>query len=64
MGDILCRRCGEPWDAYGVTHGDMTALEARRFRAGKGCPVCWKARARVAHEEDGVKARQTRKGGF
>lgn len=40
MSDILCRVCGEPWDAYGVHHGDMMAWEARLFKAGAGCPSC------------------------
>lgn len=40
MSDILCRVCSEPWDAYGVHHGDMMAWEARLFKAGAGCPSC------------------------
>ena len=40
MSDILCTVCGEPWDGYGVRHGDMTPAEARKFLAGQGCPSC------------------------
>ena len=40
MSDIYCAKCGEPWDAYGVRHGDMEPLEARKFLASKGCPCC------------------------
>lgn len=44
MSDIYCRKCGEPWDSYGITHsigdGDMTEAEAKRFRRGEGCPSC------------------------
>jgi len=40
VGDIYCRICGEPWDAYGVFHGDMTKEEAKLFLEGKGCPSC------------------------
>jgi hypothetical protein len=40
MSDILCSVCGEPWDAYGVHHGDMTTDEAERFLSGEGCPAC------------------------
>jgi len=40
MGDVHCAKCGEPWDAYGVRHGDMTPEEAKRFWAGEGCPCC------------------------
>jgi len=41
MGDIRCRVCGEPWDAYGVRHHeDMTPKEAKAFLMGLGCPCC------------------------
>ena len=35
MGDIYCAVCGEPWDAYGVYHGDMTEEEKENFLAGR-----------------------------
>ena len=38
--DVYCKKCGEPWDYYGVLHGDMTPEEARRFLRGEGCPCC------------------------
>lgn len=38
--DIICRKCGEPWDAYGARHGDMTPGEYRAFIRGDGCPCC------------------------
>ena len=37
--DLLCTRCGEPWDVYSLTD-DMTAEEATDFKAGRGCPCC------------------------
>lgn len=40
MGDLHCRVCGEPWDAYGVFNGDMTPEEKDRFLRGEGCPSC------------------------
>ncbi len=40
MSDIKCVKCGEPWDAYGVTHGDMLFWEAKLFKLGAGCPSC------------------------
>lgn len=40
MSDIRCVVCGEPWDAYGVNHGDMLKWEAKLFKAGAGCPCC------------------------
>ena len=39
--DVYCKRCGEPWDLYGVEHGDMDDDERRRFWAGEGCPSCY-----------------------
>lgn len=38
--DIKCVRCGEPWDSYGVDHGDMFQWEAKLFKLGAGCPSC------------------------
>ena len=35
--DILCTRCGEPWDAM---LDDLQQHEREDFRAGKGCPTC------------------------
>jgi hypothetical protein len=37
MSDILCVKCGEPWDAYEL---DMLPWEADLFRKGAGCPSC------------------------
>lgn len=38
--DIHCPICSEPWDRWGVTHGDMTPDEAVAFFRGEGCPAC------------------------
>lgn len=35
--DILCTRCGEPWDASLL---DLTKDERNVFLAGAGCPCC------------------------
>ena len=40
MPDMKCRVCYEPWDSYGVRHGDMALWESKLFLAGKGCPCC------------------------
>ena len=44
MGDIICVRCGEPWDAFGITYakgeGDMSPEEIKNFLEGRGCPSC------------------------
>jgi len=40
MADILCRVCGEWWDAWGANHGDMVYWEYDLFKAGKGCSSC------------------------
>ncbi len=39
--DVYCKRCGEPWDVYGVQHGDLTDEERQRFWKGEGCPACY-----------------------
>ncbi len=39
--DLYCKRCGEPWDFYGVMHGDLTDEERERFSKGEGCPACF-----------------------
>jgi hypothetical protein len=35
MGDLICVRCGEPWDSHGITYakgdGDLTLDEVKRF---------------------------------
>jgi len=40
MSDVRCAICSEPWDLYGVLHGDMEPWERDRFLAGEGCPSC------------------------
>jgi len=41
MGDIICRNCGEPWDADGARHGDdMSPSEYQMLIKGIGCPAC------------------------
>ena len=38
--DIKCIKCGEPWDVYGLNHGDVAAWEADSIKQGIGCPAC------------------------
>ena len=38
--DVYCKRCGEPFDLYGVNNDDMTPIERSRFWSGEGCPCC------------------------
>lgn len=40
MPDINCTVCNEPWDRYGLYHGDVTPGEAAAILSGKGCPSC------------------------
>ena len=40
MSDSLCSVCCEPWDSYGVKHGDIAPWEAKLFSEGAGCPSC------------------------
>ena len=37
--DILCIRCGEPWDVLGISD-EFTLTQKRHFYEGKGCPSC------------------------
>ena len=39
--DLLCQRCGEPWDIFYITD-EMTEEERKDFHAGRGCPSCCK----------------------
>lgn len=38
--DVYCKRCGEPWDLYGVQY-EMAAAERNHFWSGEGCPACY-----------------------
>gem|GEM_PF-1293719 len=44
MSDLICVRCGDSWEAYGITYakgeGDLTLAEVRQFLNGEGCPSC------------------------
>lgn len=40
MGDIICKICGEPWDMYGLRHGDVKPDVADKILDGVGCPYC------------------------
>lgn len=39
MGDVICAKCGEPYEYYHVMH-DMEPEERRRFLAREGCDAC------------------------
>lgn len=39
MGDMICKRCGEPWEAYEVRH-EFTKREKIDFYNGTQCPTC------------------------
>ena len=38
--DVKCVKCGEPWDLWGLNHGDVIAWQADMIKQGRGCPVC------------------------
>jgi hypothetical protein len=40
LEDVHCLVCGEPWNRYGIDHGDMAPEEAAAFHRGEGCPAC------------------------
>lgn len=39
MGDLVCPRCGEPWELFYIQE-EMTKEERSAFKSGKGCPSC------------------------
>lgn len=51
MGDVTCRRCGEPWDYYGARHGDMEEEEYKDLIAGRCCPCCKNKKVQQDEEE-------------
>ena len=43
MSDIICARCGEPWDSTGgihYSHSDLSASQYELLLEGRGCPCC------------------------
>ena len=38
--DVICAQCGEPWDYYGIHHGDIEPEEIKPFLKGECCPCC------------------------
>lgn len=56
--DIYCPRCGEPWEVYSVQH-DFDREEQRNFRAGKGCPSCFRKFKEKILKNPGEKAWKT-----
>ena len=44
MSDVICPKCGELWDSFGITYakgeGSLTVDEVARFLRGQGCPGC------------------------
>jgi len=43
VSQIICARCGEPWDSTGglhFTHSDLVEADYDRLLAGSGCLCC------------------------
>ena len=43
MSDIICARCGEPWDSTGGihhSHSDLNVIQYEVLLEGRGCPCC------------------------
>jgi hypothetical protein len=49
--DILCAKCGEPWDLYTVLHDDPENFE-RRGSLILACPSCNGKRPKMSHERE------------
>lgn len=39
MGDLFCKKCGEPWDV-GHVYEEMSEAEREILLKGEGCPSC------------------------
>jgi len=39
MGDVICARCGEPWEYYYVIH-EMGEFSRENLLHGRWCPSC------------------------
>lgn len=44
MGNVYCRKCGEIWDYYYVSH-EMSPADRSTFMKGLGCPKCLSRKA-------------------
>ena len=38
--DVICAQCGEPWEYYGIHHGDFEQEDIEPFLKGENCPCC------------------------
>ena len=38
--DVTCAQCGEPWEYYGIDHGDFEPEDIEPFLKGECCPCC------------------------
>jgi hypothetical protein len=38
--DVICAQCGEPWEYYGIHHGDFEQEDIEPFLKGESCPCC------------------------
>lgn len=38
--DVICAQCGEPWEYYGIFHGDFEEEDIDPFLRGECCPCC------------------------
>ena len=48
--DIVCTRCGEPWDMYYVLHEETQGFRRRGGRIDR-CPVCPSEKPKHSKEE-------------
>ena len=52
--DLLCERCGEPWDLLGM-QDEWTESQRRYFNVGRGCPACGgREESEFAHRAEGT----------
>ncbi len=51
--DVICAQCGEPWEYYGIEHGDFEEEDIEPFFRGDNCPSCRNHPERRQKDEDG-----------
>ena len=52
--DVICAQCGEPWEYYGIEHGDFEAEDIEPFFKGENCPSCKNQPDRQKKDEEGL----------
>lgn len=52
--DVICAQCSEPWEYYGIEHGDFEEQDIEPFFKGESCPCCKDRPERRKKDEEGL----------